>query len=165
MDDLENVDDSRYPTFLALGIVLVAILTFATLLLSMSSIGSDGSDSVRDRRVEPTTSPSSDPYNYWQFRSEIVVTVGMTESGDPVTVHLRPVLAYNEENSAVKLELERRRMQLKNVVVNALASQSVETIRKQQYQLLQDLLTSEVNKTLTSGGRIQAVYFESIYIE
>jgi len=167
MDDLENVDDGRYPAFLAVGIVLVAILTFAVLLLSMSSIGSKQSDTVRPRQAQQSEAPGvvSEPYDFWQFRSEIVVTVGTADDGEPVTVHLRPVLAYNQENSAVRAELERRRMQLKNVIVNALASLPVKTVRDQKYQLLQDLLTSEVNNVLTSGNRIQAVYFGSIYIE
>ncbi|MFB6344708.1 MAG: flagellar basal body-associated protein FliL [bacterium] len=101
------------------------------------------------------------PYQTYSFENDFIITKQDPRTGRTRTLKVAIVLAFNDENAAVKGELKKRKAQIRDLIYGLLGQMNIEQLGYSNKQKIQDKLVSEINKKLTSGNRIQDIYFSN----
>ncbi len=136
----------------ALMVVLITYYTSSTLLMGTQP------DQEGEVSQEQPGSLQQNPMQTYELEGEFIITK-QDPRGRNRTLKLTIILAFNQENAAVKNELKKRTPQIRDLIYGKLGSLRVEEMGYDKKQQIQDMLVSEINKILTSGNRIQDIYF------
>lgn len=145
----------------AIGLVAVVLMVIGITYWTSNTLlmGSQPDQQGEVSQEQPGTLQQN-PYQTYTLEEDFVITK-TDPRGRTRTLKLKIVLAFNQENAAVKGELEKRRPQIRDLIYGELGAMQVEDLGYANKQALQDRLVSEINKILTSGNRIQDIYFSN----
>jgi flagellar basal body-associated protein FliL len=143
----------------AIGLVAVVLMVvFITYWTSNTLLmGSQPDQEGQVSQEQPGTLQQS-PMQTYALENDFIITK-QDPRGRTRTLKLKIVLAFNSENAGVQGELKKREPQIRDLIYGELGSMRVEKMGYENKQEIQDRLVSEINKILTSGNRIQDVYF------
>lgn len=145
----------------AIGLVAVVLMVIGiTYWTSNTLLMGTQPDQEGEVSQEQPGSLQQNPFQTYELEEDFVLTK-TDPRGRTRTLKLKIVLAYNQENASVQGELEKRRAQIRDLIYGELGSMQVEDLGYANKQQLQDRLVSEINKILTSGNRIQDIYFSN----
>lgn len=146
----------------AIGLVAVVLLVIGITYWTSSQIMT-GSQADKKGEVskEQPGALAQEPYEYFDLENDFIITKEDPRTGRTRTLKIHLVLAFNQENSAVKNELKQRKAQIRDLIYGVLGTMKVEDLGYGNKQSMQDKLVSEINKILTGGNRIQDVYFSN----
>lgn len=145
----------------AIGLVAVVLMVIGiTYWTSNTLLMGSQPDRQGEVSQEQPGQLQQNPYQTFSFEEDFVVTK-TDPRGRTRTLKLKIVLAFNQENASVKSELKQRQAQIRDLIYGVLGNMQVEELGYSNKQEVQDRLVSEINKILTSGNRVQDVYFSN----
>lgn len=145
----------------AIGLVAVVLMVIGiTYWTSNTLLMGTQPDQGGEVSQEQPGALQQNPFQTYTLEEDFVLTK-TDPRGRTRTLKLKIVLAFNQENASVQSELEKRRAQIRDLIYGELGSMQVEDLGYANKQQLQDRLVSEINKILTSGNRIQDIYFSN----
>lgn len=146
----------------SIGLVAVILLVIGITYWTTNTVlmGSQADEEGQVSQEQPGTL-ETDPYNTFNLEQDFIITKSDPRTGRTRTLKIKVVLAFNQENVGVKSELKKRSAQIRDLIYGVLGRKPVEELGYDKKQKLQDKIVSEVNKILTSGNRIQDVYFSN----
>lgn len=143
----------------AIGLVAVVLMVvFITYWTSNTLLMGSQPDQEGEVSQEQPGTLQQNPMETYELEGDFIITK-QDPRGRSRTLKLTIVLAYNQENASVSTELDKRAPQIRDLIYGELGSLQVEEMGYDNKQQIQDRLVSEINKILTSGNRIQDVYF------
>lgn len=102
------------------------------------------------------------PLKAIDLEEDFIITKQDPRTGRTRTFKVHIQLAYNQDNAGVKSEIQARIPQIRDLIYGVIGNKNAEQLGYEHKRELQDDLLSEINKLLTSGNRIQAVYFTNM---
>jgi flagellar basal body-associated protein FliL len=143
----------------AIGLVAVVLMVvFITYWTSNTLLMGSQPDQEGEVSQEQPGTLQQSPMQTFKLEEDFIITK-TDPRGRSRTLKLKIVLAFNQKNTGVSRELEKRTPQIRDLIYGQLGSMQVEEMGYENKQKIQDNLVSEINKILTSGNRIQDVYF------
>lgn len=143
----------------AIGLVAVVLMVvFITYWTSNTLLMGSQPDQEGEVSQKQPGNLQQNPMQTYELEGDFIITK-QDPRGRSRTLKLKIVLAFNSENSGVQGELKKREPQIRDLIYGELGSLRVEEMGYENKQEIQDRLVSEINKILTSGNRIQDVYF------
>lgn len=146
----------------AIGIVALVFITIGVSYWTMKTwfLSSEPQQNQQEQQQQ-APGASEDPYQEFALENDFIITKQMPGSGRTRTLKVSIVLAFNQENASVKTELEKRKSQIRDRIFQILGRKNAEELGYGNMQSLKDELVNEINKMLTGGNRIQAVFFNN----
>jgi flagellar basal body-associated protein FliL len=149
----------------AIGLVAVIILVVFVTYWTANSFLMGTQPSEQKVTQEKPGAIQREPYKTFDLKNDFIITKTDPRTGRTKTLKLHLVLAFTQDNAAVKSELKNRKAQIRDLIYGVLGSMPVDELGYDDKQSIQDRLVSEINKILTSGNRIEDVYFSSFVFQ
>jgi flagellar basal body-associated protein FliL len=149
----------------AIGLVAVILLVVGVTYYTANSFLMGTQPSEQQVTQEQPGAIQREPYKTFDLENDFIITKTDPRTGRTRTLKLHLVLAYTQDNAGVQRELKNRRVQIRDLIYGVLGSMPVEELGYDDKQSVQDRLVSEINKILTSGNRIEDVYFSDFVFQ
>lgn len=144
----------------AIVLVLVVLMSIGVSIWAVEEyMKGNSANEAGEVKAQQRSGRQQSPLRTFDLENDFIITKKDPRTGRTRTLKLHIKLAYNKANAGVKSELSARKDQIRDMVYGVLGSRNVEQLNYKNKQDLQDELVSEINKLLTSGNRIQQVYF------